>query len=102
MRKPRFILVLFLLLGFCVFLAVPAIDVPETPYDESETMPYEDTSQFSIMAEANAAAASAPVLTCTIPFCFGVSGRRSRSGREINTQFRHFPSLTVLNHSLRC
>lgn len=47
MRKPRSALVLLLLLGFGVSLIVPAEDVPETAYDESETLPCESTPLFS-------------------------------------------------------
>jgi len=50
MKKPHFILVLFLLLAFGVSLAVPAEDVPETPYDESEALLYEGTPLFSLAA----------------------------------------------------
>jgi len=48
MRKPRSVLVLLLLLVFNVSVVVPAEDVPETPYDESEALPYEGTPVFSI------------------------------------------------------
>ena len=48
MRKPCSILLLCVLLGFGVSLAVPAEDVPETAYDESEALPYEGTPVFSI------------------------------------------------------
>jgi len=53
MRRPCSILVLCVLLGFCVSLAVPAEDVPETAYDESETLPYEATPQLSIHVTQN-------------------------------------------------
>lgn len=48
MRRPESILVLFVLLAFGASLAVPAEDIPETPYDESESVPYEVTSLVSI------------------------------------------------------
>ena len=47
MRKPRFALVFFVLLVFGVSLAVPAEDLPETAYDESEGLPYASTPLFS-------------------------------------------------------
>lgn len=50
MRRPCSILVLFVFLGFGVSLAVPAEDVPETSYDESEAVPYESTPVFSTVA----------------------------------------------------
>ncbi len=49
MRRHFSILILFVLLGFGVSLAVPAEDVPETAYDESEALPYESTPLFSIV-----------------------------------------------------
>jgi hypothetical protein len=55
MRRPCFILILFVLLGFGLSLAVPAEDVPETAYDESETLPYESTSPVSILVPVGAA-----------------------------------------------
>ena len=48
MRRPCSVLVLCVLLGFGVSLAVPAKDVPETAYNESEALPYEGTPLFSI------------------------------------------------------
>jgi hypothetical protein len=55
MKRASSILVLFVLLGFGVCLAVPAEDVPETGYDESETLPYESTPLFSIVVPLGAA-----------------------------------------------
>jgi hypothetical protein len=55
MRRPCFILILFVLLGFGLSLAVPAEDVPETAYDESETLPYESTPPVSIVVSLGAA-----------------------------------------------
>jgi hypothetical protein len=49
MRKPRSALILFVLLVLSLTLAVPAEDVLETTYDESETQPYEDVPLFSIL-----------------------------------------------------
>jgi len=50
MRGPCSILVLFVLLAFGASLAVPAEDIPETPYDESESVPYQGTPLSSIVA----------------------------------------------------
>ena len=47
MRKPCFALLLFVLLVFGLYLTVPAEDLPETGYDESEAFPYESTPLFS-------------------------------------------------------
>jgi hypothetical protein len=55
MRRPCFILILFVLLGFGLSLPVPAEDVPETAYDESEPLPYESTPPVSIVVRLGAA-----------------------------------------------
>jgi len=48
MRKPSCALIFFVLVIFSLALAVPAEDVPETTFDESETQPYEGSSLFAI------------------------------------------------------
>jgi hypothetical protein len=55
MRRPCFILILFVLLGFGASLAVPAEDLPETANDESEALPYEGTPLFPIVVPLAAA-----------------------------------------------
>lgn len=47
MSTLRFLLVLFLALVLPLSSAIPAVDLPETAYDESEEVPYERTSLFS-------------------------------------------------------
>jgi hypothetical protein len=49
MREPRVVLILLVIMSFGLSLMVPAEDVPETPYDESEALPYESTPAFSIV-----------------------------------------------------
>ena len=55
MRRRCSILVLCVLLGFGVSLAVPAEDVTETAFDESEGLPYEGTPLFSVVVPLAAA-----------------------------------------------
>ena len=55
MRKPGLVLILLVLLGFRLSLSVPAEDVPETGYDESETPAYESTPAVSILLLLGAA-----------------------------------------------
>ena len=52
--KASTILVFFALLGFGVCLSIPAEDVPETAYDESETLPYESAALVSIVVPLEA------------------------------------------------
>ena len=47
MDKSRSLLILVVLVGFGVSQAVPAEDLPETAYDESEALPYECTPLVS-------------------------------------------------------
>jgi len=104
MRRPTSILVLFVLLGFGVSLAIPAEDVPETPYDESETVAFEGTPLFSIAVPK----ASARITTAAASIGGSLLGatsstKRGQRRRENNAWSRCTTnSLTTLNHSLRC
>jgi hypothetical protein len=103
MRKPRFALVLLLFLVLGVSLSVPAEDVPETSYDESETLPCEGTPVFSI--EAPEAVAGMPVVPeCVSSLGLDTVARRCESywkHRTCGTRANVDP-LTILNISLRC
>jgi len=70
MRRRSSILILFVLLGFCVPLAVPAEDLPETAYDESEGLPYQGTPLYStVVPQASARIAMAELSRgSVIPF----------------------------------
>jgi hypothetical protein len=46
-KRSRSAFILLVLLVFCFSLTVPAEDLPETGYDESEAFPYESTPLFS-------------------------------------------------------
>jgi hypothetical protein len=67
MRRRCSILVFCVLLGFGVCLAVPAEDVPETAYDESEGLPYEGTPLFSIVVPLVAARTTQAVPSSSHP-----------------------------------
>ncbi len=43
MAKPRVTLVVLAVLGLSLFLVLPAEDLTDTAYDESELLPYEST-----------------------------------------------------------
>jgi hypothetical protein len=103
MRRSCSILVLFLLLAFGVSVAVPAEDVPETAYDESESLPCEVTPLFSI-AVAKAVEAAPAVLTGASPRCFDAVAENCGPYRERRAGALHavLDSLTILNSSLRC
>jgi hypothetical protein len=57
MRRPGSILLLCVLLGFGVSMVVPAEDVPETAYDESETLPIGSVPTLAIATPASVAKA---------------------------------------------
>ncbi len=104
MREPRSVLVLLLLLVFGVSVVVPAEDVPETPYDESEQLPYEGTPLFSMaIPEASARMITAAELIGGSPLGATSLTKRGQRRRENNAWSRCVTnSLTTLNHSLRC
>jgi len=103
MRKPCFVLIIFVLLAFGGSLGVPAEDVPETAYDESEALPYEGTPLFSsVVPQASARIAKAE-LTCDSLLRFNSLTKRCKRHRENNARSHRVPnSLTILNRSLRC
>ena len=74
--KSRFALV-FLMLTFCLGVSFPAEDIPETRYDESESVPYEVTPLFSVAVlpvasrTAQAPLSSSPKTAAKIPVCSG-------------------------------
>jgi hypothetical protein len=104
MHKSNCILFLLVLLGFGASLIVPVEDVPETPYDESETLPFEGTPLFSIAIPR----ASARITTAAESIGGSLLGatsstKRGQRRRENNTWSRCVTnSLITLNHSLRC
>jgi hypothetical protein len=101
MRKASSVLVLFVLLAFGVSLAVPAEDVPETAYDESEALPFEGTPRFSTIVPETVTAA---VVTCASPPRFGFSGNRCQRRPDCQQGFSNLTSdsLAMVHQSLRC
>src|ERR1017187_4515480 len=54
LTKMPFAIVFLMVLALSLPLAFPAEDIAETPYDESETLPYEVTPLASIAARSMA------------------------------------------------
>lgn len=100
MRRASSSLVLFVLLAFGVSLVVPAEDVPETAYDESEALLYEGTPLFSIAAPKTAAAAPTVVASprCSDP----VAGCEPYQKDQVGAVHTVSDFLNILNCSLRC
>jgi hypothetical protein len=103
MRRRSSILILCVLLAFGVSLAVPAEDVPETAYDESEALPYEETPLFSIVVPLVAARTAKAELSCDSLLRFNSLTKRRNHRRENNARSHWvFDSLSIINCSLRC
>jgi len=101
MRGPRSVLVLLLLLMFGVCLVVPAENVPETPYDESDALPYESTALFLVVAPQASGRITKAELSCA--FRFVSSANRCKRRCEGSPQSRCVPdSVIVLDHAFRC
>jgi hypothetical protein len=103
MRKFRSILVLCALLDFGVSLVVPAADVSETAFDESETLPYLTTSMYSIVVPK--AIVAWPAVQALVPPNRLGSLRRlgeQSSDRGTGRAYLLCDSLALLEHSLRC
>jgi len=102
MRKSRSIVALLLFLGFGTSLAVPAEDLPETAYDESETLPYESTPLFSTAALPAVARRlqSAPSFRSPLGPSYRTRGDRGRTKRrELAAHAAN--NLTLLDCQLR-
>jgi hypothetical protein len=102
MNRPFSMFIFLLLLSFSVSQALPAEDVPETAYDESEGLPYEATPLFSIVVPQASARIAKAELCCSL-LHFNSLTKRCKRRRENNARPGYVQdSLTILNHSLRC
>ena len=104
MREFLFTLLLAGALVFSLSLALPAEDVLDTPYDESEQPPYERTPLFSVELMQESARVPVALRKSSPPFQLGsLTGcdvipaeRWERSRHPISN------SLIILDHSFRC
>ena len=103
MSRSRSVLVLLIALVLGVFFAIPAEDLPETAYDESESLPYEGTPVICIAGPA--IVAERPDVRQCAP------QPRFRSVRTADTQLLQpgpgsahpiCDSIPILDRSLRC
>lgn len=100
MRKPCSILLLCVLLGVGASVVVPAEDVPETAYDESEALAYVSAS-FSI-AGPKVITTKGQIVTTVLHFGPLRRPTPQRFDQRIDFSYPFFDSLTILDHSLRC
>lgn len=97
MTKLRSVLVLLAAFVVSVSFALPAEDVPETAYDESESLLWKSTPVFPIAVLETLA--EAPVRARAVAF------RKHGPQRiDLRTGSSHpvSDSLIILHHSLRC
>jgi hypothetical protein len=102
--EPRCAVVFLMILTLGVSLSLPAEDVLDAIYDESEALPYEGASSFSIVLPKVAAQTPQPTRKSDFPFHPGSLTRRRERPAERRAWSAHpiSDSLTILDHSLRC
>jgi len=101
MSKWRCGLVAFVAFVLGLSLLVPAEDVAETAYDESEAMPYEITPNLSL-AVLRGPEVPALCRCASRPSRSGLVRSTLRSAHKKDSSARIFHSLTILDHSFRC
>ena len=102
MRKSRSALVVLVALVLGLSFTTAAEDIPETPYDESDALPYEITPLFSILhQELIGARHLTPKSMFAAPFHPRFMRQRAISRTE-PTPHPGCSSIVKLNHSLRC
>lgn len=102
MKKSHSALVLLVAFVLGLSFAVPAEDVPETPYDESEALPYEITPLFSIVLQhSGRTLPRAPMFASS--FDTGFMTRHAEILIEQSERSAHpiSDALIVLDHSFR-
>jgi hypothetical protein len=102
MKRPCFLLILFVLLGFGASLAVPTEDLPETAYDESESLPYETTPPLcgDLVRESALTLQVVPVVPSSL---FSTPKHALDRAGYRGLAAHHIPdSLIIVDHSLRC
>jgi len=99
MRKPCSILLLCVLVVFGVTVVVPARDLPETAYDESEALPYLGTSVASVSAPT---ILKGPRGQAARVFRFWSFRRSADSHIDQHVPALFCDSFTILNCAFRC
>jgi len=102
MAAARFALVLLVALGIGVCFVVPARDLPDTAYDESESLPYEMTPSFCGGLVQESAPTHQVVLIVPSDL---FSTPKQALGRTVCREFAAHSicdSLIILDHLLRC
>jgi hypothetical protein len=100
--KPRCAALLLTIVALGVSLGLPAEDVLEVVYDESEPMPYEAIVGFSVVLPQTSAPIAKASTESPVPRIG--SSAKCRKLRPKNSPRMHgvSHSLVIANHSLRC
>ncbi len=100
--KRYFAIIFLMILTLGISLALPAEDIPETVYDESEAPPYEDSPLFSIPVPLVEFRSVQSGLTC-VSFYVGSLPRSAECRLSNGTGLcLHPDSSTIFDCSLRC
>jgi hypothetical protein len=103
MRRGYVALFWFVFASFGLMWAVPATDLPETAYDESESLPFETSSVLSLrVCETVAEASAKSRRTSLLPVSCLRSLKEGRLGHGTGSAYPVCDSLTVLDEPLRC
>ncbi len=103
MRASLSALLYFGLIVSILSLSVPAADIPESPYDESETFPYVATPSLLSIVQHKSRIALQATLKSVLPSCLGSFIGRNRISAVQSKQTRHLSKApAILNGILRC
>ena len=102
MTKARSLLVLLVAFLLGMYSAIPAEDVPETAYDESDSLPYECTLLFSV--EIPKPFTDAPVVLTRVSILRSTSLRLCayRPVRRTSLSSQISGLLIILDHAFLC
>jgi len=102
MADSRICLALFVAFVLGLSLLVPAEDIPETAYDESEALPYRRTPGWSLAVAQPIAVLPAICRRASRLGRPALARSMDGPGRKNSSSVRIFHSLTILDHSFRC
>jgi len=103
MRESAFSFVLLVALVFAVSFPIPAEDDPETPYDESELLPYEVAAPL-LGSATRQNATSRPIsrTDLVVRLRFLAASGETRVKQSEPTRQHPSKSITILNCLRRC
>ena len=104
MNKMPCLFVIFVAVVLSVSFAVPAEDVPRTPYDESESLPYE-VARPVLTLEIRTSAASQSVISRTeilVRLCSMTASDETSAEQLQSARPRLSRSITIVNCVHRC